>query len=138
MQDMSPAAVQGLLQFHYSCNTMAMVEHSISSFYEHPMATIQVRMSDEDKAKAEAVLKEMGMDMTTAVRVYLKRIAVTGGIPFPVTSRRLTVNGFTPEFEAEVLASAEEAKCGKGLSHAFDTAEEAIAYLHTHADSSTD
>lgn len=102
------------------------------------MATIQVRMSDEDKAAAEAVLEAMGMDMTTAVRVYLKRIAVTGGIPFPVTSKRLTVNGFTPEFEAEVLAAAEEAKRGEGLSPAFDTAEEAIAYLHAHADSDAD
>ena len=93
------------------------------------MATIQVRVSDEDKKNAEAVLKSLGMDLTTAVRVYLKRITLDGGIPFPV-NQRLTVNGFTPEFEEEVLKASREAKMGIGLSRAYDNVEELIDDLN--------
>ncbi|MBI1813112.1 hypothetical protein HY285_03555 [Candidatus Peregrinibacteria bacterium] len=40
---------------------------------------------------------------------------------------RLTVNGFTPEFEAEVLRAAKEEEG----SVSFDNAADAIAYLHS-------
>ncbi len=97
------------------------------------MATIQVRISDEDKKAAEKVLKAIGMDVTTAVRVYFKRIAVDGGIPFPLNPN-LTVNGFTPEFEAEVLKASEEADQGIGMSGPFDNAKDMIDYLHKEAE----
>ncbi|MBU0459057.1 type II toxin-antitoxin system RelB/DinJ family antitoxin [Patescibacteria group bacterium] len=83
------------------------------------MATIQVRVSDEDKAEAEKVLKALGIDLTTAIRVYLKRITVDGGIPFPVNNR-LTVNGFTPEFEAEVLEAEKDIKGSKTFDNVED------------------
>ncbi len=92
------------------------------------MATIQVRVSDEDKANAEKILKELGIDLTTAIRVYLKRITVDKGIPFPVNNR-LTVNGFTPEFEAEVLEAADEARRGIDMSKTFNNVEDLIEDL---------
>ena len=92
------------------------------------MATIQVRISDEDKQAAEAILKALGIDMTTAVRVYLKRIVINQGIPFPI-HKNLTVNGFTPEFEREVLEAEKEGE--DELSPLFDNAEDAIACLHS-------
>ncbi|MBU2213921.1 type II toxin-antitoxin system RelB/DinJ family antitoxin [Patescibacteria group bacterium] len=94
------------------------------------MATIQVRVSDEDKAAVEKILKSLGLDLTTAVRVYLKRIKIDGGIPFPLNPR-LTVNGFTPEFESEILRAEKE----DDVSPAFDTAEEAIEFLHSQVNS---
>ncbi len=92
------------------------------------MATIQVRVSDEDKKRAEAVLAALGLDMTTAVRVYLKRIVIDQGVPFPV-QRNLTVNGFTPEFEREVLQASADAEAGKNLSKEFTDMGELIADL---------
>lgn len=94
------------------------------------MATIQIRIPDEDKKAAEAALKEMGLDMTTAGRLFYKKVAVTGTIPFQIGSPRLTVNGFTPEFEQEVLR-AEKEEAG---SVAFDDAEEAVAFLRRRAE----
>ena len=41
--------------------------------------------------------------------------------------KNLTVNGFTPEFEAEALKAIQE----DDLSPAFETTEDAIAYLHS-------
>ena len=89
------------------------------------MATIQVRVPDKSKKNVEKILESLGLDVTTAVRMFFCRIEIDHGLPFRV-QQKLTVNGFTPEFEAEVLRTIEE----NDLSPAFDTAEAAIAYLH--------
>lgn len=94
------------------------------------MATIQVRVSDEDKKAAEQILHALGMDLTTAVRVYLKKIVLAQGLPFSIR-RSLTVNGFTPAFEEEVLKASLEAEKGTNLSPAFENAEDAVAWLHS-------
>ncbi len=91
------------------------------------MATIQVRFPDKKKKNVEKILESLGLDMTTAVRMFLMRVEMIEGLPFPVSKKKLTVNGFTPEFEAEIDKAAEE----KDFSPAFDTAEDAIAYLHS-------
>ena len=94
------------------------------------MATIQVRVSDEDKKAAIKVLTSLGLDLTTAMRMYLKRIVVDNGIPFPAR-HQLTENGFTPEFEEEMLQASREARKGIGLSPAFENTKDAITWLHS-------
>jgi len=37
------------------------------------------------KKKAEEVLAQLGIPMSTAINIYLKQISLTGGIPFAVT-----------------------------------------------------
>lgn len=49
------------------------------------MATIQVRVDDALKTQADALFAGLGMDTSTAIRVFLKRSLRCGGIPFPVT-----------------------------------------------------
>lgn len=88
------------------------------------MATIQVRVSDKDKKAVQKVLDSLGLDVTSAVRVFFKRIIFDEGIPFPV-SKRLTVNGFTPEFEAEVLKASKDTRG----SISFDSPDEAVAHI---------
>ena len=48
-------------------------------------ATLNIRVNPEVKKSAEIVLSQLGMPMATAVDVFLKQIALTGGIPFAVT-----------------------------------------------------
>lgn len=96
------------------------------------MATIQVRVSDKDKKAVQKILDSHGLDITTAVRVFFKHIMIEEGIPFPLKKRKLTVNGFTPEFEAEIDKAIEE----NDFSPAFETTEDAIAYLHSFVPSS--
>ena len=50
------------------------------------MATIQVRVSDKDKKLAEKILDSLGLDLTTAVRMFIKRIIIENGLPFPAKS----------------------------------------------------
>lgn len=50
-------------------------------------AKINVNIDAETKKAVEEVLETMGLNMTTAINMYLKRILMEGGIPFDVTTR---------------------------------------------------
>ena len=49
------------------------------------MATsvMQVRVDDDLRAKAAAVYDELGIDLPTAIRMFLKRSVVVMAFPFP-------------------------------------------------------
>ena len=46
------------------------------------MAVLQVRIDDELKNQATAIYSELGMDLSTAVRMFFKKSVLVGGIPF--------------------------------------------------------
>jgi DNA-damage-inducible protein J len=46
------------------------------------MKTLQIRVSDDLRSDADVVLNEIGLDMPTAIRLYLKKIVQTRSIPF--------------------------------------------------------
>lgn len=46
--------------------------------------TMNLRVNPVVKQQAEAILKQLGIPMATAVDMYLRQITLTGGIPFPV------------------------------------------------------
>jgi len=48
------------------------------------MKTLQIRVADDLRDEADAVLQQLGMDLPTAVRVYLAQIVQTKGIPFAI------------------------------------------------------
>ena len=48
------------------------------------MGTINIRVDDELKKKAESVFEELGLGMTGAITIYLKAVARTNSIPFPL------------------------------------------------------
>lgn len=43
---------------------------------------IQVRVDDKLKQEATDILEDMGMDMPTAIRMFLKKIVIERGLPF--------------------------------------------------------
>ena len=53
------------------------------------MATVKINVCVEESTKqvAEQLLAEMGLTMTAAINMYLKRIIMEQGIPFDVTTR---------------------------------------------------
>lgn len=72
------------------------------------MTTIQIRIDEKTKNSAKKVLDAMGMDISSAVKIYLTQIIRTKGIPF----RILTENGLTIEQEMEILKAEDEALRG--------------------------
>lgn len=88
------------------------------------MSTIQVRVDDKTKKQAKKVFDSIGMDMSSAIKVYLKQVVITQGIPFQL----LTENGLTVQQEQEILKASDEAKGGVNVSGPFE-GEEAIDHL---------
>jgi DNA-damage-inducible protein J len=48
--------------------------------------TIQVRTKSEVKTQVAEILSEMGLDMSTAINMYLSQIIITGSIPFKIST----------------------------------------------------
>ena len=46
------------------------------------MTVLQVRVDDELKNQALAIYNALGIDLSTAIRMFLKKSVMVGGIPF--------------------------------------------------------
>ncbi|MBI5470648.1 type II toxin-antitoxin system RelB/DinJ family antitoxin [Candidatus Kaiserbacteria bacterium] len=72
--------------------------------------TVHVRMSARTKREAQKTLRRMGLDVSTAVNLFLHRVVSTQAIPFEVR----TENGYTPAQEKQIIKDTEWAlKYGK-------------------------
>lgn len=91
------------------------------------MSTLQVRIDENTKKSAKKVLDKIGMDMSSAVKVYFKQIVITQGLPFPL----LTENRLTIQQEKEILKASEEAKRGVNVSGHFENPEDFIKELNS-------
>ena len=50
------------------------------------MTQINIRVDDEVKRNAEIALDEIGLSMSTAINIFLKKVARERSIPFDLTS----------------------------------------------------
>lgn len=48
------------------------------------MATFQLRLDETLKQKADALFSSLGLDTSTAIRIFLSAAVENNGIPFPV------------------------------------------------------
>jgi DNA-damage-inducible protein J len=74
------------------------------------MTTINIRIEEELKNEAGAILKDLGMDISSAVKVFLKQVVSLGALPFQPTTR----SAYRLEIEAEIA----EALKGPGYKNA--------------------
>lgn len=49
-------------------------------------STITIRVEENVKKEANNIFKEVGMDMSTAINIYLKQVIRSNGIPFPISA----------------------------------------------------
>ncbi len=85
------------------------------------MATINIRVEENVKKQATELFEELGLDMTTAMNMFLRQAIRYGGIPFDV--RKLN---------AETLRAMEEANQileGKLPAKHYNSAEELFKEL---------
>ena len=57
------------------------------------MAVLQVRVDDDLKNQATAIYNELGIDLSTAIRMFLKRTVLEKGIPFDTKLDDVTLKG---------------------------------------------
>ena len=68
--------------------------------------TIQIRTKPAVKKNAQKILANLGLDLSTAINMYLMQVILHKGVPFEVR----TENGFTPAQERAMLREAAWAK----------------------------
>lgn len=69
---------------------------------------MHIHVNPEIKTKVEPILAAIGLSFSDVFNLTLNQIYLKRRIPFELTSIQLTENGFTPEFEAAILAEAED------------------------------
>ena len=76
------------------------------------MKTLQVRIPEQLRADADSVLADIGLDLPTAVRLYLNKIVQTRSIPFSLeaTSTHVEQIPVDAETQAQMDAIATEWK----------------------------
>lgn len=67
------------------------------------MATVptQIRIDSNVKKQANELFSELGMDMSSAVNIFLRQCILRGGIPFTIED---------PHYSQKLLNAASEAK----------------------------
>lgn len=88
------------------------------------MATtnLNVRVDESLKKRAEELLNNLGMNMSTAVNVFLRQVVRVHGIPFEIKAD-------VPN--AGTMAAIEDVRNGKNLSPAFSSVEALMEDLNT-------
>ena len=84
------------------------------------MATIQICVDDSTKIAVDSLFTSLGLDTSTAVRIFLKASLNNGGLPFPV--KRLTPRD-------DLLEAIEDVRMRRNLHGPLKTAEEAVASM---------
>ena len=54
------------------------------------MATIQFRIDEKTKKAVQKILKRIGLNMSSAIKVYFQQIIIHKGIPFRFVSKKWT------------------------------------------------
>jgi len=81
------------------------------------MGTINVRIDKDIKTKAGKTLSALGLDTSTAVRIFLHQVVADKGLPFTPTRNSATIRA---QWDKEVVMA-------KKNSRRYKTAKEALA-----------
>jgi len=89
-----------------------------------PMTQIQIRIDEKTKKSSKKIFDKLGLDMSSAIKIYLKQVIEHQGIPFQL----VTKNGLTIDQETKILNASQEAKSGKNVTKKMSS-KEALEYL---------
>ena len=84
------------------------------------MATMQIRIDDDLKTAADSLFTNLGLDTSTAVRMFLTAAIARNGLPFAV-KRRIP--------RADLLEAIDDTRNRRNLHGPYKKAEEAVAAM---------
>ena len=87
------------------------------------MATIQVRIDDNMKQKADSLFSDLGLDTSTAVRIFIAAAIENNGLPFAV--KRFQER----KPNAELREAMEDVRLNRNLHGPYSSAEEAVCSI---------
>lgn len=94
-----------------------------------PTSNIQIRVDTELKENVEKILDDMGLDLRTAFRMFLKKIESAKTIPFALRKEEVDENGLTKRQQKELLKAYEESFDPKNWVGVYETVDDYIAEL---------
>ena len=79
------------------------------------MSTTTINIDDTTKKEAQELFKDLGMNLTTAINIFLKQAIREQGLPFYVGQAK---------YKDEVYQAMKDAEQGKNLSKGYNDVEE--------------
>ena len=84
------------------------------------MATLQIRIDDTLKKQADNLFTSLGLDTSTAIRIFLNSAIENAGIPFSVQHKTLPYS---------LQEAVYDSRLRKNLNGHFDNAADAVASM---------
>lgn len=84
------------------------------------MTTVKIRVDDSLKQAADVLFSSLGLDTSTAVRIFLNAAVENEGIPFSVRRRTST---------SSLQEAIRDSRSRQNLNGPFDTAEKAVTAM---------
>ncbi|WP_374124824.1 type II toxin-antitoxin system RelB/DinJ family antitoxin [Leptotrichia hongkongensis] len=79
------------------------------------MSATTINIDEETKKEAQELFKDLGMNLTTAINIFLKQAIRERGLPFYVGQAK---------YKDEVYQAMKDAEQGKNLSKGYSDVEE--------------
>jgi len=90
---------------------------------------MHIRVNPKIKAEVEPILNAIGLSFSDVFNLTLRQIYLKRKIPFELSSIQFTENGYTSDFEAELVQVSEESRTAvaKGAKTYKNAAELRVA-----------
>ncbi len=75
------------------------------------MHTLQIRVDDDLKSRAQAVADNLGLDLTSAIRVFLKQFVRENGFPFLLKADPFFSQEHIAQLDRRAQEMDEQKKC---------------------------
>ena len=82
---------------------------------------LNIRVDEELKHKAEAIFSELGLNMSTAMNIFLRYSVRYGGIPFELRIEKPN---------AETLSAIDDVNNNRNMSKTFDSVNDLVEDLN--------
>lgn len=77
------------------------------------MTTVNVRIEEKTKAQATKTLAKLGLDMSSAVKLFLTQVIKEDGLPFTPTNNHAVIRARWDREVADALKNGKRYKTGK-------------------------
>ena len=79
---------------------------------------LSARVDADTKEKANEIFQKLGLNLSTAVNVYLHSVVINQGVPFALTLNKVNITGaYSIEFEEKAAYSVVRAPSARQNSH---------------------
>jgi addiction module RelB/DinJ family antitoxin len=89
----------------YECSDIVMTLSYTVPMSKNKQTTLQIRLDSETKDQARLILGELGLDLSSAIKLFLRNIIITESIPLELRSEK----GMLAERKCDLLRDAARA-----------------------------